>query len=277
MLKINDKRLAGLALVVCLALISSHSFAAGATASVFRFQQKMADKGMPQAQYKLAMMYETGAGVEKNLIQAKLWYGRAAYQDYKPAQHRLTYLDIRQKGFKDQHQAWLQDLKKDAANGDGEAALLLGQMYADGIGLSRNLKKSIGLLRKAYAGNVPGSETELLRVESIHVAEQARKQEMQRQKAADREHAEQLRKQRLQEQRQKRLEQERDARERQLIAERQRQQRLLRIRQQQLEERKKQAAYQRALQAAMDTTVLISESDSSNICSGRNRFSATCR
>jgi hypothetical protein len=40
------------------------------SSSVFRFQQKLADNGNPQAQYKLAMMYEAGVGTDKDIEQA---------------------------------------------------------------------------------------------------------------------------------------------------------------------------------------------------------------
>lgn len=278
----NDKRLITcIVLILGITLLPATVFAGSASTSVFRFQQKMADKGIPQAQYKLGMMYETGVAVERNLIKAKLWYGRAAYQNYKPAQHRLTYLDVKQNGFTPAHEQWVRDLKQDASFGNGEALMLLGQMYADGIGLQTNLDKSLELLRKAVGANVPGSETELARVDTMYAVQQKQRLaeqqavQLKQQQLDEQKRAQQAEQQRWQEQRQRRLEQERRQREQQLIAERRHQQQLA-IRQAELEKQKKLAS-QRALEAALREPMLVTETDTSDICSGHNRFSATCR
>ncbi len=136
------------------------------SASVFRFQKKMAERGDIASQFKLGLMYETGSGVDANLENARLWYKKAAEHNYKPAQNRLTYLEIKQSGFKEKHQQWLKELKNDARFNEGEALFLLGQMYAEGTGVSKSLTRSIKLLRKASAANIPGSESEMLRVEN---------------------------------------------------------------------------------------------------------------
>ena len=288
MLKLNDKRLTLGALFLCLFFNAFPSFADGAVTSVFRFQQAMADKGLPQAQYKLAMMYESGSGVEPSLIKAKIWYGRSALQNYKPARHRLTYLDIQQNGYREQHADWVRDLQRDAMFGDGEALFLLGQMYADGTAVPQDTKKSLGLLRKAVAGNVAGSETELLRVEGLYLTQKQAAE--QRQQQAAQQKAEELERQKLQQRReQQRLQQQRRERQQQLIAERQRQLELDRQRQaeqariqrqraqQRAEDRKARNAAIAAQQQALEASMLVTETDSSSICSGRNRFSATCR
>lgn len=278
LLKKNDKRLITVALLMYLTLMSSVSFASGTAASVFRFQQTMADKGLPQAQYKLAMMYESGIGVEKSLIHAKVWYGRAALQDFKPARHRLTYLDIKQHGVQPHHADWVDDLKRDAMFGEGEALFLLGQMYADGVGIEQNLQKSLALLRKASAGNVAGSESELLRVETIYLAQKEQAEQQRQQQAAEQKQVEQeqqRQRQEMEQQRQRRQEQQRIAREKQLIAERQHQLEMARKRQAQAQ---KERADQQARRAAVEAMLITeTQTGASNICSGRNRFSATCR
>ena len=281
MLNINDKRVSIAALLMCLLFVSPQILASGATSSVFRFQQVMADKGLAQAQYKLAMMYESGTGVEASLIKAKIWYGRAALQNYKPAQHRLTYMDLKQNGYQTHHAAWIDDLKRDAVYGDGEALFLLGQMYADGTGVQQDLEKSRGLLKKASAGNVAGSETELLRVEGLYLAQQQRRQqEAEKQQAARK--AQDLEQQKLQKQRQQRREQQRIAREKQLIVERQRQLEMIRKREVEQARIERELAKARARELIREAEqqaagLLISETDTSSICSGRNRFSSTCR
>ena len=282
----NKRILIAISSVIALICLNTSSvlavdFDGPAAESVFRFQKKMADKGLPQSQYKLAMMYETGAGVDKQITTAKVWYNRAALQNYKPARHRLTYLAIKERGYNREYDAWIKDLKRDATFGNGEAMFLLGQMYAEGVGVSRDLPKSMVILRKASAANVAGAEAELLRVEASHnrelqlIAQQkAEQQAREQQLLAERE--KQLREAKLkqlqqqEQQKQKRLQEERQRQ----LAEQQRQQELARQTAIKKAEQKKLEAVKARL---ADTPHLISDSSGDTICSGRNMFSATCR
>ena len=166
---LNDKR----HLVLCFVLSFALSFVwlpllhatDDTAASIAKFQQTMALKGHASAQYKLAMIYETGDGVTQDIPASRIWYSRAAEQAYKPASYRLTYLDMLQnQRSADPH--WLQKLQRDADAGDGEIMLLLGQMYAHGTGLTVDLKQASKYLRQARSQNIPGSETELAQVEA---------------------------------------------------------------------------------------------------------------
>lgn len=158
-------------LTYCLLFILCISYSANASeydpsASVFRFQQKMAERGDAESQFKLGLMYETGSGVEQSLVSSIIWYRKAADQNHKAANNRLTYLEIKKNGFKESHNQWLIKLKNDARFNEGEALFLLGQMYAEGTGVNKSLTRSLKLLRKAAGGNIPGSEAEILRVEA---------------------------------------------------------------------------------------------------------------
>ena len=183
---LHIKTIRRLSIVSALSLIlsfNSSSIASDldASVSVLRFQQKMAHKGHPEAQYKLAMMHESGTVVKIDIDQAKYWYKKAAYQDFKPAKNRLVYLDIRQNGFKKTHNFWLKDIEHDALYGDGEALFLLGQMYLYGTGLKQDLKKSVNILKRAAAYNIPASEAELNRAEKKY-NEEKNKQAVNKQK-----------------------------------------------------------------------------------------------
>ena len=125
----------------------------------------MAKRGNAESQFKLGLMYETGSGTYKSPVLATSWYKKASQQHYKPASNRLIYLDIKKTGFKESHIDWLKSLKKDARFNEGEALFLLGQMYSEGTGVNKSLTRSLLLLRKAAGGNIPGSETEIARVE----------------------------------------------------------------------------------------------------------------
>lgn len=115
--------------------------------NVFKFQQKLANKGNARAQYKLACMYETGTGVERDIEQAKQWYNQAATAGIKSASDRMTYLSVKQRGYdKTKDSAWLEGVKKDAGESKGDAMFLLAQLYREGIGVKKDLNKAIEIL-----------------------------------------------------------------------------------------------------------------------------------
>jgi len=49
----------------------------------------LAERGNPQAQYRLGMLFDQGLGVAKNLVEASEWYRKAAVQGYALAQYNL--------------------------------------------------------------------------------------------------------------------------------------------------------------------------------------------
>jgi TPR repeat protein len=242
---------------------------------VLRFQQKMAAKGHPEAQYKLAMMYESGTVVEIDIEQAKIWYNKAAYQNFKAAKNRLIYLDIKQNGFKQAHNFWLNGLRHDALYGDGEALFLLGQMYSYGTGVDRDLKKAVNILKKAVASNILASEVELIR------ADRAYNEEKQKHAAATRQmQQEQARLAAIQEQNKRKTQQtllvEKRHKIEQKIIEQQRHQ-FAKAYQYLQQEQKQAAAIKPAAINTKNEKERVIESVENNICSGKNRFIATCR
>lgn len=117
--------------------------------NIFKFQQKLAMNGNVHAQYKLASMYEMGDGVAADIEQAKHWYERAAEAGSVPARQRSVYLSVKEQGYDPAKNAdWLNSVKTDADEHKGQAMFLLGQLYRDGIGVDKNLDKSLELLKQ---------------------------------------------------------------------------------------------------------------------------------
>ena len=145
---------------------TANAIETGTPDSVYRFQLTMANRGNAQSQYNLAMMHETGMAVDKDMSQAREWYIKSASQDYKPARDRLIYLDIKLNNNKAKHADWLKQIKQDADIGDAEAVFLVGQMYAEGTGFSKDLIQAERYLRKAIASDIAGSERALAKVET---------------------------------------------------------------------------------------------------------------
>ncbi len=134
--------------------------------NIFKFQQKLADNGNVHAQYKLAAMYETGDGVDASLDKALYWYGRAAKSGLKKAEHRNTYLMVKELGYdKKMHGTWLDSVISDANDHKPDAMLLLGQLYRQGLAVSKDLNKSLELL--TYIGVLGDADVDD-EIESIH-------------------------------------------------------------------------------------------------------------
>ena len=284
---INDKRHLMLCLVLSFAHLPLLYASEDTSTSIIKFQQTMAAKGHPSAQYKLAMIYETGDGVTQsgvtqadvtqNIAAARIWYSRAANQAYKPAAHRLKYLDMLQNQT-DADQSWLAQLQRDADAGDGEVMLLLGQMVANGSGLPADLKRATYYLRKARSLNVPGSEAELARVDASIKQQTAQQTLVTRLAAAEEKHAQQKTSAALAEQH---------------LAEQQRLQHIQqqkKIAQAQLAQRQQLAEQRRLLQSSSTspaksevlvdrktTPAVAAEPANQSPCFGRNQFAPTCR
>jgi hypothetical protein len=151
------------------------------SSNIFKFQQKLAMNGNEQAQYKLASMYETGDGTEKNIEQAKHWYGVAAKAGYQPAIHRASYLQIKEQGYQAKDAAWLESIKADADKHDAEAIFLLSQLYHQGLGVNKDLNKSLELLSQIKILGLANVEKEMVSVRA-EIAEAALTQQREEEK-----------------------------------------------------------------------------------------------
>jgi len=134
------------------------------SSNIFKFQQKLAISGNEHAQYKLASMYETGDGTEKDIEQAKHWFALAAKAGYKPAVHRENYLMIKERGYKAEDAAWLSSIEADANAHDAEAVFLLAQLYHHGTGVEKDLNKSLELLSQIKILGLANVEKEMVSV-----------------------------------------------------------------------------------------------------------------
>jgi len=163
----------------------SSAMAFNFSTSVFEFQQKMAKKGDPLAQYKLAYMYENGQGTEKNLDQAVAWYKKSEKKHYAPATMRLIYIETKTQGYKkSKHNAWLTKLKQDAANNDGESLFLLGTMHKDGYIVKKDLNKAARLFKNASKKGMTGAEIEYESVQAILYNQKDRQRQAESQRKA---------------------------------------------------------------------------------------------
>lgn len=171
------------------------------SSNIFKFQQKLAQNGNVTAQYKLGTMYETGDGVTADIELAKHWYDLAAKSGLETAAQRQTYLDVKQQGFnKAKHSAWLSRVKKEAELRKPEAVLLLAQLHRQGLGVEKDLSKSMELLKQVRILGNANAENEIAAVKA-EIAQAKKSQQLrQAQLAKKREQLEQSRQEQKQQQ-----------------------------------------------------------------------------
>lgn len=117
--------------------------------------QPLAEQGNPRAQNGLAVIYDQGLGVPKNLNVASKWYRKAADQGYVMAQSYLASMYAKGEGVpKDSAEAakWY---RKASENGNDFAQFNLALMYAKGEGVTQDYKEAYRWIRKAAAQGYP--------------------------------------------------------------------------------------------------------------------------
>jgi len=182
---------------------------------VFDFQMKLAQKGNAEAQFKVGEMYESGRGVEKNMIEAKRWINKAAAQGNQAAGYKLLYDDLQQHGVTKDNKAKLADLQDAARAGDGYAQYYVGMMHSRGVGLRKNSNAALDWLGKASLVGVTAAEAEVARVNEARQGAQLRaKREAEKKLRAQEEARSQQEARRKQEERNK-LEAQREQEKRQ--------------------------------------------------------------
>lgn len=123
-------------------------------ASTFDEYMAYAQKNDPDAQYNLGYMYETGDGVDQDLLQAKKWYEKAAKQNQPDAQYALAALYYYDNGVIKQNYAEAKKwFEKAAYNGDDYAMNLLGYMYEQGHGTKQDYDEALRWYLKAADKN----------------------------------------------------------------------------------------------------------------------------
>lgn len=141
------------------------AYAANYDSDVFEFQQKLANAGNAHAQYRLATMYESGRGVDKDTTLAMKWYKKSSLNNHSAAKRQLVYIDIKNTGFKPHHKTWLTNVYSDGKNGDENALMILGKIHENGTGVNKDLKKSQRYFKLAFNKGNADAESNIYRVE----------------------------------------------------------------------------------------------------------------
>lgn len=259
---------------------------------VFDFQMKLAEKGNAEAQFKVGEMYESGRGVEQNMVEAKRWITKAAAQGNQAANYKLLYYDLQTNGVTAENKPKLAELQQAAEGGNGVAQYYVGLMYSRGVGLRTNTTVALDWLGKASTLGVTAAEAEIARVnESRRQArlraqqeaerkareDEARRQDEERQKLESQQRDEEKRKQQQAAAKKKAEQNEKVARQREseriAAEERAKQERLIAQREAEAEQKRQAVLKQREEKEAKKKAQF--ESDP---CAGKSaRFLSTCR
>jgi len=82
----------------------------------------LAELGDAEAQYNLGVMYDEGAGIERDLARAAEWYRKAAEQGFVDAQINLGMMYYHGQGFSRDDAEAAKWFERAASQGDREAA-----------------------------------------------------------------------------------------------------------------------------------------------------------
>ncbi|MBO7081127.1 MAG: sel1 repeat family protein [Neisseriaceae bacterium] len=116
------------------------------------YYQKAALKGHPEAQFNLAVMYNTGEGTERDESKAALWYEKAALQGHANAQYNLGVMYDRGTGVLQSYDRAIEWYEKAASQGVASASNNLGFIYSRGFNGRRDLNKAKDYFKRACSG-----------------------------------------------------------------------------------------------------------------------------
>lgn len=122
------------------------SFGMTVSASEFTDTQRLAEQGDANSQNKLGNMYSNGEGVSQDYNKAFSWYKKSATQGNSEAQLSLGVLYAGLRGDEVEGFKWMY---KAAEQGNAEALLNIGMAYEHGVGVSSDVDESKKWYRKA--------------------------------------------------------------------------------------------------------------------------------
>jgi hypothetical protein len=117
--------------------------------------------GDADAQFNLGQAYKLGRGVTADLAQAEEWYRKAAVQGHKQAQDNYG-LALFQNGKRTEAVQWLQ---KSARRGEPRAQFVLGTMFFNGDGVTRDWVKAYALVIRSSQSGLPQASTALAQMD----------------------------------------------------------------------------------------------------------------
>ena len=107
------------------------------------------EKGDPEAQFELGLVYYNGQNVKQNYEQAVYWFKKAAEQNHANAQHNLGIMYYNGWGTTQDYEQAFYWFEQAAKQGDITAQHNIGLMYYDGKGVRQDFGQAVYWLKKA--------------------------------------------------------------------------------------------------------------------------------
>ncbi|NQV98610.1 MAG: sel1 repeat family protein [Rhodospirillales bacterium] len=126
----------------------------GDYATAHKEWEPLAEAGNPDAQLKLGMLYENGAGVKQDYLTAFKWYELSSEQGLAEAQYRLGILYGNGKGTPKDEKAGLEMIKLAAMQGFIKAQYAAGLAFYEGFGVKKSLIKAHAWFSVAESGGL---------------------------------------------------------------------------------------------------------------------------
>ncbi len=109
----------------------------------------LAEKGVPEAQHRMAVMYQNGLGIHRNETAAALWMKLSADQDYELAWHGMGFMYMEGEGVDKDPDEAVKWFTKGIDAGLIGSMTTLAMMYKEGNGVEKNPEEAERLLKLA--------------------------------------------------------------------------------------------------------------------------------
>ena len=131
------------------------AYRSGNFTAAYKQWKPIAERGDANAQYNLALLYERGQGVRRDLTQAALWYRKSAEQGAAAAQCTLGNMYDLGEGVPKDYDEAMTWYRKAAGQGHAPAEVNLAILYYNAQGTKRDLVTAYAWLSRAAAAHEP--------------------------------------------------------------------------------------------------------------------------
>lgn len=105
--------------------------------------RQAAENGLAPAQYRLAKLYETGRGLERDIDAARLWTERAANAGHRNAMHNLGIFYAEGRGAEQSFETAANWFERAARLGARDSQYNLGVLHEQGLGVTLDLEEAL--------------------------------------------------------------------------------------------------------------------------------------
>ena len=128
---------------------AKRAFESGNYSEAVKLFTPLAQQGNPFAQFKLAVIYRKGQGVQQDYQEALKWNRRAAEQGFAKAQNNLGAMYANGHGVTQDYKEAVKWYRLAAEQGYDIAQNNLGKMYDNGFGVPRDIDEAKKWYKKA--------------------------------------------------------------------------------------------------------------------------------